>query len=331
MNALLALTDLIRNTRAEIARIEESVGQAGMTFGVELSLASMQRRLQELEGQFAEATAEQEVDVCSYRLSNPSLNRYPMSALGRVFTSFQSLFSVLYDVVKRGEPRKRANLSPESIQESSFEFGYAFQGSLGFIFTIPNERRLTDDSLLDIAMGILVSLPIIKSSAELSDLAGKYGVAPVRLAYQWAKTHLDSGLGVDLEWKRRNEVRQRMIADVSDLQRLTDLIAATSELEVKELTLFGALVGIDTANKTFHLVVDSRQDINGKWHSDFKLPEQLTVNGFYTALIEVQTRIHYATEAEERGYFLKSLSGRSLTTSGESVSTEGDHKGSGDE
>ncbi len=301
------LIDLIRSTQAEIARVENAAAAHGMDLGLELSLASMQRRLDELEHQFANSTAASEIDVCSYRLQNKGSRRYPVAAIGRTFVAFQNWFSVLYDVAKRGQPRKRANLSPESTQESTFDFGYAFSGSLGFVFTMPNERPLLGDSLLDAAMGALMEFPRAESTAQIADLAKKYGAAPVRLAYQWARAHVDAGLNVDLKWQRKGEVRLELIAGLPELGRLADLIASTSEFTVETFEVYGELVGMDSVSREFRLVVDSKEEIRGRWHVSFIEPQPVTLHTYYTARIEVQTRVHYATEAEDRNFFLIAL------------------------
>lgn len=306
MSELVNLIELIRDTQAEIARAENAVAKNGLDLGLELAIDSLERRLLELEQQFAQATAVEEIDVCSYRLmSGPG--RYPVAALGRTFVTFQNLFSVLYDVIKRNQPRKRANLPPESTFESAFDFGYAYSGSLGFVFTLPNERMLLGESLLDMAMGTLMQFPQATSTEQISELAHKYGAAPVRLAYQWARAHVDAGMSVDVQWRRQNEVRLQMLTQVPDLQRLTDLIASTSDIERDNITVYGQLVGIDTAARTFHLIVDQRTDIRGSLHATFKRPEPCLIDHYYTAKIEVETRVHYATETEDKNYFLMSL------------------------
>lgn len=307
MSEVLNLVDLIRSTQAEIARVESAAATHGMDLGLELALASMQRRLDELEHQFANATAASEIDVCSYRLQNESSRRYPVGAIGRTFVTFQNWFSVLYDVAKRGEPRKRANLSPESSQESAFDFGYAFAGSLGFVFTLQNEKPLLGDSLLDMAMSALMEFPRAESTAQISELAKKYGLAPVRLAYQWARAHADAGLNVDLKWQRKGEVRLELIAQLPDLKRLADLIASTSEFTVDTFDVYGELVGIDSVSQEFRIVADSKHEIKGRWHSSFVEPKPVTLHTYYTAKVEIHTRVHYATDAEDKTYLLMAL------------------------
>lgn len=307
MSALVNLIDLIRDTQAEIARTEKVVVQRGdLSFGMELAIESLEHRLQDLQHQFEQATAVEEIDVCSYRLLSVP-GRYPVASVGRTFVAFQGLFSVLYDVIKRDQPRKRAKIPPESEFESTFDFGYAYAGSLGFVFTLPNERMLLGESLLDLAMGTLMEFPKASSTKEISELAKKYGAAPVRLAYQWARAHVEAGMSVDVEWRRKDEVRLHMLTQVPELKRLIDLIASTSDIERETITVYGQLVGIDTVGRTFRLVIDPRNEIRGTWHESFKKPEPCIIEQYYTAKIEVETRVHYATESEDKDYYLLSL------------------------
>lgn len=329
MNAVQNIVSAIRDTQAELSRAEKSLALHGEDFGVELAMESLQSRLEELQQEFVAATAADEMDVCSYRLVADATGRYPLAAVGRTFEKFQWFFTVLYDVIKRNEPRRRAKVAPESLHESSFDFGYAFSGSLGFVFTLPNERMLLGQSLHDMAIDALAKFPAAESTDEISVLAKRYGAAPVRLAYQWAQAHVEAGLDVDLEWKRGEEVRQHMRAEVGVLRRLTDLIASTSEVDRYNLQYYGKLVGIDTQSRTFHLVVDGKQDIRGSLHESFEHPQPLTVDTYYTAYLDVEVQVHYATGSEDRRNVLRALSAKlDVTTRGEggpaSDSSEGD-------
>jgi hypothetical protein len=307
MSALTQLAEMIRDTQAELARAEQAIAQRGeLSFGLELAVESLEHRLEDLQGQFQDATAAEEIDVCSYRLVSAP-GRYPVASVGRTFVAFQSLFSVLYDSIKRGQPRRRAKIAPESEQESTFDFGYAYAGSLGFVFTLPNERLLLGESLLDTAMSKLMEFPRANSTEEVSALAKMYGAAPVRLAYQWALAHVDAGLSIDLEWRRQNEVRLHMLAQVPELKRLTDLIASASDFDRETVKVYGQLVGMDIVGRTFRLVVGPREEIRGSLHESFKTPEPCIIGQYYTAAIDVQTRVRYATEAEEKDHYLLSL------------------------
>ena len=70
------------------------------------------------------------------------------------------------------------------------DFAYSYSGSLGFVFSVPNDRMLVGESLFDMAMGAFMDLPRVESSESVSIFAKKYGTAPVRLAFQWAQAHL---------------------------------------------------------------------------------------------------------------------------------------------
>ncbi len=202
MTQLVDILDSIRGTQAEIARADAALA-GGRSRGVELSIKSLRFRLERLEEEFADATSRQEIDVCSYRLIPDGGATYPVAALGRAMTTFQELLSVLYDSVKSGQPKARAKMSPESRHESTLDFGYAFAGSLGFVFTVANERLLIGDSLLDMAMGHIVELSKTPNADAVAQFARKFGAAPIRLAHEWATAHVGASLSLDLEWRRK--------------------------------------------------------------------------------------------------------------------------------
>jgi hypothetical protein len=304
---LFNLVELIRDTQAEIARAEQAIAEHGASLALELSTSSLRYRLEELEQQFADATAAEEIDVCSYRLIPGDPARYPIAAIGKAFTQFQTLITVLYDAIKKDQPRKRAAVSAESVFETMLDFAYSYSGSLGFVFSVPNDRMLVGESLLDMAMGAFMDLPRVESTESVSAFAKKYGTAPVRLAFLWAQAHLGAGLSVDVQWRRKNEVRRHMLLQVPELQRFVNLVASTGETQQESLRVYGELVGVDVLTRTFHFVVDSKTDIRGPLHQSFKAPEPLVVRSYYTATIVLETRLQYATGEEDKKYFLISL------------------------
>lgn len=307
MSGLIELASLIRSTHAELAHTEQAAARGASSFMLELSTASLRLRLEDLEQQFAAATAAQEVDVCSYRLIPNHAQHYPVAALGRIFTKFQDLLSILYESIKRDKPRKRWSVSPESKAETSMNFGYAFAGSLGFVFTLPNERMLVGDSILDMAMTALVELPHVQTADAISQYAKKYGVAPVHLAYEWARAHIDADLSLDVEWKRGDAARAQLIIQVPELERFVNLVASTSDISQEEFLFYGELVGIDVKGRTFHLVVDGKDDIRGTLHESYRAAETIAIPSHYTAKLQARIITHYATGEEDKTYFLLSL------------------------
>jgi hypothetical protein len=89
MSTVLNLLELIRDTQAEIARAEKALGRDRQNFSLELATDSLRARLDELEGEFAEVSARDEIDVCSYRMRAADHVRYPLITVGRAFQSFQ--------------------------------------------------------------------------------------------------------------------------------------------------------------------------------------------------------------------------------------------------
>jgi predicted nucleotide-binding protein len=63
VNNQLNLVEIIRDTRAEIARGEQAIAEHGPSVALELSLASLRYRLEELEQQHAEATKARKINA----------------------------------------------------------------------------------------------------------------------------------------------------------------------------------------------------------------------------------------------------------------------------
>jgi len=304
---LLRVIEKIQETQQALARLESFAAEKPDLKGHDLNIRSLYDRSEELERQFSLLAAEQYLDVCNYRLISEPGAKFSVSSLSKTLGDFQNLFTLLYDSIKNG-PKHKAQSSAETAQESSFEFGYTYAGSLGFVFMMPNERLLIGESNLDLAMTTMFEIAKSKDSESISAFARKLGPAPIRLIYKWANDSLLSGFNVDIRWKRGEQERASSLMQISEFENLTKAIALTSDEEEEHITLFGKLVGGDIVTRTFHMQFESGDDIKGGMEESYK-PEtdHLNLGELYTARIMKRTKIHYSTEQEDISYSLISL------------------------
>src|SRR5205085_948706 len=155
---------------------------------------------QMLEDDFRALAERKSLDVCSYRMFNAT-DRFKLSGFAKALADFQTTFSLTYDALKNG-PKQRARLTPEVEAETSFEFGYAFSGSVGVVMTFENERLLLGETLLDEAMSVMFEMAKATTSAEIAAFAKRIGPPPIRALYQWASDHLAADMGADIEWRK---------------------------------------------------------------------------------------------------------------------------------
>lgn len=306
MTMLLNILEKIQETHQAIARLESYASEHPNLKGLDLNARSLRDRSEELQSQFSNLAAEQYLDVCSYRLICEPGAKFNISALSKTLGDFQSLFSVVYDAIKNG-PKQKAQYGAEVAQESSFEFGYTYPGSLGFVFTMPNERLLIGESNLDLAMQTMFEIAKSKNSESISAFARKLGPAPIRLIYKWANDNLLSGFNVDIRWKRGEQERASTLMQILEFENLTKAIDQTSDETEQPIELFGRLVGGDIKTRTFHMEFESGDDVKGGMDESFKPETDLNLGEHYTAKIIKRTKIHFSTEKEDTSYTLISL------------------------
>jgi hypothetical protein len=216
---------------------------------------------------------------------------------------------VLYSAVIAERPKDTAHLSSAVIQQSSFDFSYAYSGSVGFVFTMPNDRLLTGETRLDDAMGHLFAMAQCSSADEVKEFAKRVGLAPVRAIYDWANALCASDAGADVKWEKDQETKGSLLLQPAQVRALRDLIALASDLEIDENTFPGILLGFDSQTLTFRLEPqDGGSVIRGKIAVDADLPLPVEIPKRYTAQVRTSTRIKYSTEQPEIAHTLLSLS-----------------------
>jgi hypothetical protein len=304
MIELLDLRSKILDTQAMIARLRSMVADHPNEEALLENLQTLRKRQANLEEVFLETASKNELDVCSYRF--PAEERITLGGVAGALSNFQNLFTVVYESLRKG-PKKRARIDAETFAETSFGFGYAFAGSVGFVFTLPNERLLIGETALDDAIRTVFEMVKAESSEEIATYAKKLGVAPIRAMYKWANEHAEYGLSADIEWRRADKVRASVLVQNQELIRLRTTIDRTSEDVVEELTVPGILVGADVKRRTFHLTVEGGADISGPISEGVDAPDFVTLPRPYTARVRKTTRIYYSTEKEEISYLLTGL------------------------
>ncbi len=116
-----------------------------------------------------------------------------------------------------------------------------------------------------------------------------------------------SGLSSQIEWKRKEEVRAKLIAQFPELEELKRAIEATSDEMREELMLRGLLVGLDVMSRTFHMTFEEGADIRGKMSESIGLEHTVELPVMYTARIIKTKKIYYSTDKETVYYFLEAL------------------------
>jgi hypothetical protein len=298
MTSLASLARDLRDTTAEIARIERAISSHPAEKGLLVNLAALQKRMRVLELQFAEFSKNDFLDICDYRLIPHSPGNYPISAVGSVLVTFQHMVTVFLDAIKSG-PKLRARISPDVASSSSMNFGYSFSGSLGFTMTVPNDRLLAVDSDLDMAIERAFQVVNARETSDIAVLAKEIGVASVRSAYTWAKHHAKYQLSAAIDWKRGQQVRNHTFLEAEQLARVAALIEQTSETTEERLTLPGILEGVNTTRRTFQFGPVEGDEIQGRISENLSFERPFEVPSAVVIDVIKRTKVHYSIDKEE--------------------------------
>ena len=307
MADLLEILQKLKDTEVALAKAREVAAKHPNRPTLQSTISSLHKRYRSLETLFGSITDKQHLDVCSYRLIPERNQQYPLWALTSALGDFQDAITLVYDAVKTGQKKERASWSADIAQETSLNFGYSYSGSLGFIFTIPNERLLLVDSMLDVAFRTLFEMTKAKSADELAQYARELGVAPIRKLYKWANGHVESGLNVEVRWRRNQDIRASILIQQPELAQLCTLIAQTSEETEERHTLRGVLLGGDLITRAFRFDPENGEDIRGRLADTFKVKEELRLGHVYAATFLKRTKKHYSTEKEDVVWLLTDL------------------------
>lgn len=306
MNDLLDTVEKLQDTQIAIRHAERTIVEHPDLPSVALSLKSLQERQQALEVNFASLADELWLDVCNYRVLPDKGGGVTLPSLTDTLAGFQAMVTLVYDALKNG-PKQRGRASVEATSATTFGFGYSFTGSVGFALTLPNERLLVDETDLDRAMRTVFEMAQAESSEQIAVFAHELGAAPIRTMYRWATDHVRSGLNVDIDWRREEQVKAGLAIQVPQLENLQHAIAATSD-EVEEVfTVTGRLMGARMRSHSFELELDDGNEIRGRMAEGIGAEYSVTLPRRYTAQIRKTTQINYATEEDIVSYYLLSL------------------------
>jgi hypothetical protein len=297
----------LREIEAEIARVDHLIAQHPQYESLLVDRDSLLKRQNSLEVAFATLADHEMIDVCRYSFIPEESDRYPLLSLTKILSGFQELVTTVFDAVKTGKPKARATHSAESVQQSSFDFGYAAAGSLRVALMVPNERLLLVESDLDRSIDLVFQAMSADNVGVISNLAPTIGIAAVKKLYQLADDHAKYALSADIQWRRNGEVRKRVTVQPPEFENLRSELNKKSEKNVEGITLRGRLVGLDVELGSFHLTFPEGEDITGKLSPSYTGGIPAEVPGSYDAKLIKETVIHYSTQEDRVTYQLLEL------------------------
>jgi len=281
-----------------------------------LALRSLEARRDDLLSELSQLTRSEHVEICDYRIIPEDERSYAIAGVSSALKQFQETVTSVFDAMRSLKPKSRAKVSPEVIQKTQFDFGFAYSGSLGIVLTIPNDRLLLEEaSTLDHAVAAVFDLLKIKDAEGVREAASQYGVATIRKLHDWTKTHSQYGMAADIKWVRDSETRNEVLAQPVEMDRIYRIIEEKTDKETERVTITGNLVAWNTKHRTFTLEMPDDRVISGRWARDFVAPSaSRKVPGRYRARLTKETTIHYAEDREEIHWHLNNLNPIKIST-----------------
>jgi hypothetical protein len=307
MSNLRAILDRINDVEATISKIE--MGAEPADLATQLSLESLEQRRIMLREELAEISSRDQIEICDYQIIPEKSSAYAISAVTSALHTFQDMVTLVFQAMTSPKPRQRAKASQATREKTQFDFGFAYSGSLGIVLTIKNDRLLGDQaSNLDLAIKKVFELMKVENSSSVKSAAHELGVPVVRKLHDWAKTHSQFGMSVDIKWVRGKEVRQEVVAQPIEMERVYTLIERKSEKRRVTVTLSGNLLAWNVPKKAFTFEATDKEPISGHWAPDYEFPARARrVPSPYKATLIKETTIHYARDREDVVWSLKKL------------------------
>jgi len=305
-----ALTDIqreISEADALVMRHERALSEQPDLRSIQLNLSTLRKKRNALEREFLAASSAIGMDVCSYRMFADNFQP-TILAFSRVMEHFQEAVTVFYDVVKTNHPKQNTHASGWATAETALNIGYTFSGSIGVVLTIPNERLLGIESDLDEAISLMFKLARSDDCAPvIADFVSRFGAGPVRAAYRWADSHIRSGLGADIEWRRGMEIRDHLFVESIHFESLKSAMDTTGEETVEEITVRGYLNRADIRAQSFRIKVESGEEIRGHFEDAISDAHTIEIPKWYTAHLRKTSRVKLSQAEDEHEFFLLSL------------------------
>jgi len=266
------------------------------------SLAKLQRQLYD---EFSAASKALFADECRYRLfrdgENPSL-----APVASILSDFQQLVSLVFHSLEKQMPLGNASLDASTIAQTSFQIGYTFEGSVGFVLTLPNERLVTPEmkTLVDESIDEVFLLSKLTSKDDVRGAAEKFGRPVVKACYRWATRHVENQLGSDVEWRRGKSPRSKLFVQYQELSSLCAVIDESSKEETDTFDVPGILTAADITAKTFRFSIDQGDEIRGTFDDAINKKHKALIPSRCTATIKKTTTINYALDETKSKYSL---------------------------
>jgi hypothetical protein len=293
--------------RSKLAAMETALKARPDDRGLRITLLSTKRSAERAEQDVLAAASHSQIDLCRYRIIRTANDTYPASHIAASISSYQDLFTALYNYVKTG-PSSSANYSRDIKKNSLLNLAYTYPGSLGVVLTIDNALDLFGDGELDKIIKALQDVTSIRSQEYVKQVADKMGLNVVRKVFAWADINWISEFSVDVQWKKSTDQMSGGFISRQTFLDISSAINQTSDEEPIEIDVVGTLVGYNVLRETFAITTDDEATYSGRLSEEFDRKKVYKIPFSCRAKITAIKLTKYAAESSVMSYRLSSLS-----------------------
>lgn len=295
-----------RRAFSSVSRLEQALERDPSDEAILLNLSAMRRVAVQAQNDLLHLAEINRIEVCNYRLIPFSDGGYGLPHIAKSFLTYQNLFSQIYDAIRNGVLKERAVIGREAEYESMLEYGYTYSGSLGVLLLAKSDRDFFKGRL-DEPIEALYQVLDISDAYSVKDVARSLGNAVVKRLFDWSKVNVEGHFSADVRWSRSDGRQLGQVVERRQMERIVDVIGATSDEKSSAVVERGMLVGTDLPARSFHFVVPDGESYKGGFHADLEIGNEVVVGKFYNAEIVIVEKFHYATEKTERRAMLRKL------------------------
>lgn len=294
----------LQSTETAIQGIERELAARPNDGGAALSLKSLVELRTIMRNDLATIAAATHQTAVDIRLFAQNSERLNASIFATTISSFQRLFSLIFEACRLGIPLTTFRISSVSKHATSFTPALIYPGSLGVVMTLPVEKYLTHQVELSAAAKMLNDLLSCRSSDEIFSLSKTLGRAPIVTASNLASAMSSSSVGTEVRWFDEDMSDISQYLEPETWKELSLAIAEVGDQLTSQFQVHGYLVAGNVEKHKFELRTDEGEAYAGSLSKEY---EEFTLGRYYTATIEVTSSINVATGESIETYHILSL------------------------
>lgn len=305
MSELQQLLDNLQDADGTFVALERAARERPGDEILQFNLRSIARRQSDLLRRIDFNLHVTQNEICRYRVVRDWSETYPAKAVAESLSKFQDLVTSVFDAL-RTAPKRRYRPSPENVDLSSLNFAGAAAGSVIVTLSIPNDRLLAGETVLDRTFQLVERTLEAKDSEQLHALAAEVGIATITKAYAWADANVSFGLDTSIAWGKHYMAEHKFAVSRAEAQAIKDLIENKSDEKIDHVEMDCVLVGFDGPRSYFHVQkIGEKEDITGDLGPS--VTHSWTTDQPYRARMLRRSQIKYATGEEKVSWTLIDL------------------------